>query len=230
MMREDDLLLFKFRGGRSEPAAVYFAGRVFRPPFIKDGDRHLRYVVDVSLTKRLMADPLPAHRLEAFVPKSWGASIQALKGNWSTLFEPQVGPLPLARLTPERLRLVDRAVTTVRRLARDQLFTQRVRRLAGHRCAVCPEHLDYRDASILEVAHIRPVAARGPDHPRNALVLCPTHHALFDEGLWSLADDGKVLPSRKLAPALAEQLAERIPEGWEVDLSCVRWHRRGMRR
>ena len=149
--------------------------------------------------------------------------------NWGSLFEPQGGPLPLAKATPERLRLVDRAVTTARRLARDQLFARGVRLLAHHRCAVCPEQFDYRDANILEVAHIRPVAARGPDDTRNVLVLCPTHHALFDEGLWSLSDDGKVVSSSKLAPSLAEQLAERIPAEWKVDPTCVRWHRSRMR-
>lgn len=231
MMHKGDLLLFKFSGGRrKEPAAVYFAGRVSRPPFIAGDSRQLRYVVDVPLTEQLMTHPLLVHRLKEFVPKSWGASIQALKGNWGTLFEPLVEPLPLARTTPERLRLADRTVTTARRLARDQLFARSVRLRAQHRCAVCPPQVDYRDANILEVAHIRPVAARGPDHPRNALVLCPTHHALFDEGLWSLSDEGTVLSSRKLAPALAEQLAERLPRDWEVDPTCVRWHRSRMRK
>ncbi|RKG63322.1 hypothetical protein D7W79_40400 [Corallococcus exercitus] len=230
MMRKDDLLLFKFNGGRlKEPAAVYFAGRVSRTPFIQEGFRKLRYVVDVPLTEQLMTHPLPVQRLQEFVPKSWGAAIQALKGDWKRLFEPQVGPLPLARNTPQRLRLVDRAVTTARRLARDQLFARSLRLLAQHRCAVCPPQIDYRDANILEAAHIRPVAARGPDHPRNGLVLCPTHHALFDEGLWSLSDDGKVVISKSLVPALAKQLAKRIPLGWEVDPTCVRWHRRRMR-
>jgi predicted restriction endonuclease len=175
-----------------------------------------------------MTQPLLAHRLHAFVPKSWGASIQALKENWKTLFEPQGGPLPLAEATPARLRLAERAVTMARRLARDQFFARSARLLANHRCAVCPQQLDYRDVNILEVAHIRPVSARGPDDPRNVLVLCPTHHALFDEGLWSLSDDGQVISSRKLAPSLAKQLAERIPAEWKVDPACVRWHRRRM--
>lgn len=230
MIRKGDLLLFKFSGGRrKETAAVYFAGRVSRPPFIAGGVWKLRYVVDASLTKHLMAEPLPAHRLEDFVPKSWGASIQALNGNWRTLFGPSPGLIPFSKAMPERLQLVDRTVTTARRLARDQFFARSVRFMANHRCAVCPQRVDYRDANILEVAHIRPVAARGPDHPRNVLVLCPTHHALFDEGLWSLSDDGQVVSARELAPSLAEQLAERIPAEWEVDLSCVRWHRRRLR-
>ena len=226
MMRKNDLLLFKVNGGRKkESAGVYFVGRVSRLPYMAGDYRKLGYVVDAPLTERLMTSPLPAHRLEEFVPKSWGASIQALKGNWGSLFEPSTRPASPVKPAPERLQLVDRSVTVSRRLARDQLFARSVRLRADHRCAVCPPKFNYRDADILEVAHIRPVSARGPDHHRNALVLCPTHHALFDEGLWWLSDDGTVLRSRKLAPFLAAQLAERIPQDWEVDPACVRWHR-----
>nr|WP_255651599.1 HNH endonuclease [Corallococcus sp. AS-1-12] len=100
--------------------------------------------------------------------------------------------------------------------------------MANHRCAVCPTHLDYRGADILEVAHIRPVADGGPDDPRNALVLCPSHHALFDAGLWALSRNGKVVRSRKLPAALAEHLGERIPLGWKVDADCIQWRRAKM--
>jgi predicted restriction endonuclease len=56
-------------------------------------------------------------------------------------------------------------------------------------------------------------------------VLCPNHHALFDEGLWSVTDAGKVLLSKRLSLPLAAGLAESIPSNWEVDATCVRWHR-----
>ncbi len=117
-----------------------------------------------------------------------------------------------------------RSVTVARRLARNQFFARGVRSLAGHRCAVCLKKFDYQDANMLEVAHIRAVSDRGPDHQQNALVLCPNHHALFDEGLWSLTEDGQVIRSSQLPAALAAQLADRIPADWEVDAGCVHWH------
>lgn len=229
MMREGDVLLFKTPAGRRrEPAGVYFAGRIVRSPFESSVGRRLKYVVDAQLTKRLVADPILLPQLGKFAPRSQGAAIQALKGDWKQLVKPGSAIPVLPRPTPGRLRLASRSVTVARRLARDQFFSRAVRSLAGGRCAVCPSKFDYRFADILEVAHIRPVAARGPDHPRNSLVLCPNHHAMFDEGLWSLSDNGEVVRSSRLSPALAAQLASRIPEHWDLDAACVRWHRNRM--
>jgi len=34
----------------------------------------------------------------------------------------------------------------------------------------------------LELAHVHPAAAGGPWHLRNTVLLCPTHHLIFDAG------------------------------------------------
>jgi putative restriction endonuclease len=47
--------------------------------------------------------------------------------------------------------------------------------------------------SEVQAAHIRPVAASGPDSLRNGLALCGTVHWMFDRGLISIADDHKLL-------------------------------------
>jgi putative restriction endonuclease len=48
----------------------------------------------------------------------------------------------------------------------------------------------------VEAAHIRPVEKGGPDSPRNGIALSGTVHWMFDRGLMSLSDEGKILVSR----------------------------------
>jgi len=47
--------------------------------------------------------------------------------------------------------------------------------------------------SEVQAAHIRPVAASGPDSLRNGLALCGTVHWMFDRGLISIADNHELL-------------------------------------
>ncbi len=48
-------------------------------------------------------------------------------------------------------------------------------------------------AGIVEAAHIHQHAKSRNNDPDNGLALSPTAHALFDTGLWSVADDLRVL-------------------------------------
>jgi putative restriction endonuclease len=86
--------------------------------------------------------------------------------------------------------------------------------------------------SEVQAAHIRPVAASGPDSLRNGLALCGTVHWMFDRGLISIADDHELLfakgkvpgsvmrivnPERRLlAPARPDQAPDPM---------FLRWHR-----
>ena len=47
--------------------------------------------------------------------------------------------------------------------------------------------------SIVEAAHIHQFADSRNNHPRNGIALCKNAHWMFDEGLWSLDDDYRVL-------------------------------------
>ncbi len=47
--------------------------------------------------------------------------------------------------------------------------------------------------SEVEAAHIRPVAASGPDSLRNGLALCGTVHWMFDRGLISISDNHELM-------------------------------------
>jgi hypothetical protein len=74
---------------------------------------------------------------------------------------------------PEAL---ERAISSVSRLVRDAVFSRDVCAAYHGRCAMCG--LDF---SLIEGAHIYPVAAPGSeDEVWNGLALCRNHHAAFD--------------------------------------------------
>lgn len=83
---------------------------------------------------------------------------------------------------------------TVSRPFRDKAFTKAVRVAYENRCAVTGLRLiNGGGRPEVQAAHIRPVAANGPDALRNGLALSGTFHWLFDRGLISIADDFRIL-------------------------------------
>jgi 5-methylcytosine-specific restriction endonuclease McrA len=50
------------------------------------------------------------------------------------------------------------------------------------KCAVC------KHSSVTEVCHIHPKSLGGTDDITNLILLCPTHHAMFDKGLLFIKD------------------------------------------
>jgi putative restriction endonuclease len=49
------------------------------------------------------------------------------------------------------------------------------------------------EATIVDAAHIEPFAQTQNDDIENGLALCKNAHWMFDEGLWSVRDDGRVV-------------------------------------
>ena len=84
---------------------------------------------------------------------------------------------------------VERGRRVIEVLDRDCNFRDSVLRAAGFRCLVTGFGIGGQPASrlhgIVEAAHIRPVAANGPDEVSNGLALTPTVHKLFDAGLFT---------------------------------------------
>ncbi|WP_375773331.1 HNH endonuclease [Archangium gephyra] len=119
----------------------------------------------------------------------------------------------------------ERPLRLVRRKARDSAFSRRVRAASGGRCAVCPSVMVYESVGILETAHIRAVEADGPDAFPNALALCPNHHALFDEGFWTV-EQGRLVFSAALPEALRGTFAETLHSRWPLSPEHLEWHRR----
>jgi putative restriction endonuclease len=86
--------------------------------------------------------------------------------------------------------------------------------------------------SEVQAAHIRPVAASGPDSLRNGIALCSTAHWMFDRGLISISDDFSLLLAvggvpdqvRRLLRPEMRAVAPARPEYAPHPL-FLRWHR-----
>jgi len=79
-----------------------------------------------------------------------------------------------------------RIVSTVNRIIRDTVKTKKMKEKYEHRCQICNERIERLDGRFYsEVHHIRPLGGGhdGLDEFKNMLVLCPTHHAMFDLGI-----------------------------------------------
>jgi putative restriction endonuclease len=88
--------------------------------------------------------------------------------------------------------------TVASRLVRDRVFRRIVLRAYDERCAITGLKLiNGGGRAEVAAAHIRPVAANGPDIVSNGLALSGTAHWMFDRGLISLSDDLEILISRQ---------------------------------
>jgi putative restriction endonuclease len=95
----------------------------------------------------------------------------------------------------------------VARPVRDAAFALAVKEAYDNTCAISGLRLiNGGGRAEVQAAHIRPVAAAGPDSPRNGLALSGTLHWMFDRGLISVAPDHTVLISDSHVPNLVRQL------------------------
>ena len=108
------------------------------------------------------------------------------------------------------------------RLVRDPMFRHLILNAYDETCAFTGLKLiNGGGRAEVQAAHIRPVAANGPDSVRNGLALSGTVHWMFDRGLLSLSNDMEILVSRhlnnptaveKLVTVLSLQKYPAIPE------------------
>jgi hypothetical protein len=89
----------------------------------------------------------------------------------------------------------ERVQCTTTRIVRDTAEARRLKQRYKYRCQICKERIELGpDSFYAEVHHIRPLGGkhRGLDIPGNMLVVCPTHHAMFDLGVAMFRDDRSV--------------------------------------
>ena len=126
------------------------------------------------------------------------------------LLYPKLTHAPRA-MVADRTR-VERLISTIERDAR---FRQSVMGAYEYQCAVSGFAAEGvrpgRITRLLEAAHVRPVAERGPDEVTNGLALTPTLHKLFDEGLFTLTYDGAAL--RVMTSPRLDTSMIRSPDG-----------------
>lgn len=122
------------------------------------------------------------------------ASVQGSKGALVLAEEPSA-------YGSERRRAV------IERPIREAAFTQNIQQLYKSTCALTGLRIINGGGRCeIEAAHIRPVANGGPDSTRNGLALSRTVHWLFDRGIISVADDGRILAAQDLLPDAIRRL------------------------
>lgn len=84
---------------------------------------------------------------------------------------------------------------------RDAAFARHVKSAYDDTCAVTGIKLiNGGGRAEVQAAHIRPVAAQGPDSTRNGIALSGTFHWMFDRGLISVDDDFGILMAKDRIP------------------------------
>lgn len=125
--------------------------------------------------------------------------------------------------------------TRSRRIARSIIFRATIQALYDCTCSVCRIGLS-SPKGVFEViaAHIVPKSKQGSDDVRNGLALCRTHHWAFDNGLFAIDQNRRILVPEVVCQIdrneiLAEFNGQPIKEANDsnllADLSAFEWHR-----
>lgn len=123
--------------------------------------------------------------------------------------------------------------TTSSRLFRDAAFARQVQSTYDRRCAMTGLRIiNGGGRPEAQAAHIKPVAANGPDSIRNGLALSSTFHWMFDRGLVSIDDDFRILSAAKSIPPEVQRMFNpsghiNLPEDdrMQPHREFLRWHR-----
>jgi putative restriction endonuclease len=119
---------------------------------------------------------------------------------------------------------------------RNPLFRKTVVFLYGYRCAFCElKILQSSNQVIVDGAHIKPFAKFFDDKIDNGISFCKNHHWAFDQGLFSIGDEYKILISKRFQEEspFAKSMKEfedkklLLPdyEAYFPRLEAVQWHR-----
>ncbi|MBI1764335.1 MAG: HNH endonuclease [Acidobacteria bacterium] len=79
-----------------------------------------------------------------------------------------------------------RVITTTSRVIRDTVKARQMKLKYGYGCQVCRLKIEFGPGRFyVEAHHVRPLGGnhKGCDTEDNLMILCPTHHAMFDLGI-----------------------------------------------
>lgn len=116
---------------------------------------------------------------------------------------------------------------------RDRAFARQIRAAYDATCALTGVQLiNGGGVAEAEAAHIKPVAANGPDAVQNGLSLSRTVHWLFDRGFVSLDDDYNILRASSNFPDSFDRMLNPTGSAIVPDVpsqqphpAFLRWHR-----
>ena len=110
-------------------------------------------------------------------------------------------------------------------------FTLAVRKIYNGKCAL-RETFIYKDHPVgLEAAHIHAKVNGGNNLPTNGILLSTDLHRAFDEGIWTLTDDLRVLVHEKVTDGVLIEFKEKelaIPKenmAFRPFPGYIKWHR-----
>jgi putative restriction endonuclease len=107
-----------------------------------------------------------------------------------------------------------------KRLKRNPRFAFEVGKRCGWRCAVCPIELK----ELLDAAHIRGVADKGSDDPRNGVIFCKNHHAAYDAGLFNFRPEtGDVILRNGVSTEQLSISVLALAEHTRPHIDALRW-------
>jgi putative restriction endonuclease len=141
--------------------------------------------------------------------------------------------------TNDEVRSIERTieVTESQRIGREARFRLRIVAAYNYTCALTGYRLTTLNVgSIVDAAHIHQFAASQNNNPENGLALCKNAHWSFDQGLWTVSDNYRVIVAvskftesspdgRTLSSYHGQKL--RLPQDsllWPSLLHCA-WHR-----
>ncbi len=131
------------------------------------------------------------------------------------LVDAEFGPMEKAELAVAETQAAyggPRGKVMISRPVRDAAFTRVVRHAYNRTCAMTGLQLINGGGRCeIEAAHIKAVEFDGPDSPRNGIALSRTIHWMFDRGLLSVEDDGRILVARNLIPEQVKRMLN--PDG-----------------
>lgn len=116
----------------------------------------------------------------------------------------------------EELAAPVRVTRLVRQAVRDQSFGRRVVSAYGHTCCGCGTQL-----GLVQGAHIIPVAARPNYSTRNGFALCANHHLAYDNGLFVVERDYRIVINERVVRALSNR---GLGGGTDIVLGALREH------
>ncbi len=132
---------------------------------------------------------------------------------------------------------VDSSVREWREAGRSVRFRLDIVAAYGYTCALTGYRITTLSGSaIVDAAHIHQFAKSRNDDPRNGLALCKNAHWMFDQGLWSLDDEYRVIVATAAydedpgdQKSLLSYQGQRInlPKNiaYWPDLKHIAWHR-----
>lgn len=85
--------------------------------------------------------------------------------------------------------LPNRTKSTVNRIVRDYQRALNVKKWHDYQCQICGLAIKTSAGWYAEAAHIQPLGEphNGPDDESNMLCLCPNHHVMFDNGVFTIS-------------------------------------------